>query len=113
MDSYFLAETLKYLYLLFTEDKDIVINLDNYILTTEAHLIPLSLSPLPDYALPDHAHHILLSCPNVKVPWVEASYYYYMWAEQCPGSRHLYSIESVIFKRYDNIPLIRDVIHVH
>ena len=33
--SWFLAETLKYLYLLFCEDD--VISLDKYVLTTEAH----------------------------------------------------------------------------
>uniref|UniRef100_A0A8C4R6P3 alpha-1,2-Mannosidase n=1 Tax=Eptatretus burgeri TaxID=7764 RepID=A0A8C4R6P3_EPTBU len=44
MDSFFLAEMFKYLYLLFTEEADLGIDLDNYIFTTEAHLLPLSLS---------------------------------------------------------------------
>ena len=44
MDSYLLAETFKYLYLLFTDADKVGINLDNYIFTTEAHLLPLSLS---------------------------------------------------------------------
>ncbi|CAH8528221.1 unnamed protein product [Heterobilharzia americana] len=43
-DSFVLAETFKYLYLLFAEPSDIPINLDDYIFTTEAHLLPLSLS---------------------------------------------------------------------
>lgn len=44
MDSFVLAETFKYLYLLFAEPKDLAINMDNYLFTTEAHLLPLSLS---------------------------------------------------------------------
>lgn len=43
-DSFVLAETFKYLYLLFAEPSDIPIKLDDYIFTTEAHLLPLSLS---------------------------------------------------------------------
>ena len=44
MDSYVLAETFKYLYLLFTEKEDLIVDIDDYIFTTEAHLLPLSLS---------------------------------------------------------------------
>ncbi|CAH8843416.1 unnamed protein product [Trichobilharzia szidati] len=46
-DSFVLAETFKYLYLLFAESSDLPINLDDYIFTTEAHLLPLSLSRHP------------------------------------------------------------------
>ncbi|KAH9516895.1 ER degradation-enhancing alpha-mannosidase-like protein 3 [Dermatophagoides farinae] len=44
MDSFFLAETLKYLYLLFSEKHEIEFNLDDYVFTTEAHFLPLSLA---------------------------------------------------------------------
>lgn len=44
MDSFVLAETFKYLYLLFADESDLFINLDNFIFTTEAHLFPLSLA---------------------------------------------------------------------
>ena len=44
MDSFVLAETFKYLYLLFSEHEDVAIDVDNYIFTTEAHLLPLTLS---------------------------------------------------------------------
>ena len=44
MDSFVLSETFKYLYLLFSEDEDLILNVDDYIFTTEAHLLPLSLS---------------------------------------------------------------------
>ncbi|XP_074655390.1 ER degradation-enhancing alpha-mannosidase-like protein 3 [Tubulanus polymorphus] len=44
MDSYVMAETFKYLYLLFTEKEDLFINVDDYVFTTEAHLLPLTLA---------------------------------------------------------------------
>ncbi|KAL1502333.1 hypothetical protein ABEB36_007489 [Hypothenemus hampei] len=44
MDSFVLAETFKYLYLLFADKEDIPINLDQFIFTTEGHLFPLTLS---------------------------------------------------------------------
>jgi len=37
--SYFLAETLKYLYLLFSDDE--ALNLEDWVLNTEAHLLPV------------------------------------------------------------------------
>ncbi|XP_008422199.1 ER degradation-enhancing alpha-mannosidase-like protein 3 isoform X2 [Poecilia reticulata] len=48
MDSFFLAEMFKYLYLLFSEKSQLLINLDDYIFTTEAHLLPVSLSTTQD-----------------------------------------------------------------
>uniref|UniRef100_A0A665X1U6 alpha-1,2-Mannosidase n=1 Tax=Echeneis naucrates TaxID=173247 RepID=A0A665X1U6_ECHNA len=44
MDSFFLAEMFKYLYLLFSEKNQLPIDIDDYIFTTEAHLLPVSLS---------------------------------------------------------------------
>ncbi|XP_075228835.1 ER degradation enhancer, mannosidase alpha-like 2 isoform X2 [Lycorma delicatula] len=44
MDSFVLAETFKYLFLLFAEPSDLLINLDEFLFTTEAHLLPLSLA---------------------------------------------------------------------
>lgn len=44
MDSFVLAETFKYLYLLFASKEDLILNLDEFIFTTEGHLLPLSLS---------------------------------------------------------------------
>ncbi|XP_071490200.1 ER degradation-enhancing alpha-mannosidase-like protein 3 [Diadema antillarum] len=46
MDSFVLAETFKYLYLLFAEPEELVLDVDNYLLTTEAHLLPLSISKI-------------------------------------------------------------------
>ncbi|KAI5641340.1 glycosyl hydrolase family 47 domain-containing protein [Phthorimaea operculella] len=44
MDSFVLAETFKYLYMLFGEDKDLPVSLEDYVLTTEAHFLPLWLA---------------------------------------------------------------------
>uniref|UniRef100_A0A8C0LXD8 alpha-1,2-Mannosidase n=2 Tax=Canis lupus familiaris TaxID=9615 RepID=A0A8C0LXD8_CANLF len=44
MDSFFLAEMFKYLYLLFADKEDIIFDIEDYIFTTEAHLLPLWLS---------------------------------------------------------------------
>lgn len=44
MDSFVLAETFKYLYLLFADKDDLILNLDEFLFTTEGHLLPLSLS---------------------------------------------------------------------
>ncbi|XP_047524243.1 ER degradation-enhancing alpha-mannosidase-like protein 3 [Pieris napi] len=44
MDSFVLAETFKYLFMLFGEDKDLPIKLEDYVLTTEAHFLPLWLA---------------------------------------------------------------------
>ncbi|KAM7352672.1 ER degradation enhancer, mannosidase alpha-like 2 isoform 1-T3 [Cochliomyia hominivorax] len=46
MDSFVLSETFKYLYLLFTDPQDLILNVDEFVFTTEAHLLPLSLAQL-------------------------------------------------------------------
>uniref|UniRef100_A0A3Q3KIL5 alpha-1,2-Mannosidase n=1 Tax=Mastacembelus armatus TaxID=205130 RepID=A0A3Q3KIL5_9TELE len=47
MDSFFLAEMFKYLFLLFAEAEDLPFDVEDYVFTTEAHLLPLSLSMAP------------------------------------------------------------------
>ena len=44
MDSFVLAETFKYLYLLFSEESERILNIHNFVFTTEAHLLPLTLA---------------------------------------------------------------------
>lgn len=46
LDSFLLSETLKYLYLIFADPSEIDFDLDTFIFTTEAHLLPLSLGQL-------------------------------------------------------------------
>eukprot|EP00050_Salpingoeca_kvevrii_P019638 m.88552 g.88552 ORF g.88552 m.88552 type:complete len:784 (-) comp8508_c0_seq1:159-2510(-) len=43
MDSFVLAETFKYLFLLFSEPEELPFDLDKFVFTTEAHLVPLAL----------------------------------------------------------------------
>ena len=43
MDSFVLAELFKYLFLLFSDEADLPIDVDDYVFTTEAHLLPLSI----------------------------------------------------------------------
>ena len=40
MESFFLAETLKYFYLLFSDDKDLL-PLDRFVFNTEGHALPI------------------------------------------------------------------------
>ena len=46
-ESFFLAETLKYLYLLYTDDD--VIPLDQYVFNTEAHPLPVFTPTVFDF----------------------------------------------------------------
>lgn len=46
MDSFVLSETIKYLFLIFADPSELILDLDNFIFTTEAHLLPLSLGQL-------------------------------------------------------------------
>lgn len=72
MDSYLLSETIKYLYLLFTDEADLLINIDDFIFTTEAHLLPLSLGQLSNITTmskDDEDNHLvdldfMRSCPS-------------------------------------------------
>ena len=43
MDSFVLSETLKYLYLLFTDESDLLIDINRFIFTTEGHLLPIGI----------------------------------------------------------------------
>lgn len=43
LDSFVLAETFKYLYLIFADSAELPFDPDNYVLTTEAHFLPLTI----------------------------------------------------------------------
>ena len=53
MDSFVLSETFKYLYLIFAESEDLLLDPDNFVLTTEAHFLPLSIGDSPAPAQSD------------------------------------------------------------
>ncbi|XP_058801415.1 ER degradation-enhancing alpha-mannosidase-like protein 3 [Phymastichus coffea] len=70
MDSFVLSETFKYLYLLFADPNDLILNLDEYVFTTEGHLLPLSLASVRFNATKDierekvHVEETDRTCPN-------------------------------------------------
>ena len=61
LDSFVLAETFKYLYLLFADESDLILDLNNWLFTTEGHLMPLSLARLSNRtAVPVKTEFIIL-----------------------------------------------------
>jgi hypothetical protein len=55
LESFFFAETLKYLHLLFSEPS--ALSLETHVLTTEAHVLPvLALRRVPSGSEQEHAH---------------------------------------------------------
>uniref|UniRef100_A0A3Q3RFB4 alpha-1,2-Mannosidase n=1 Tax=Mastacembelus armatus TaxID=205130 RepID=A0A3Q3RFB4_9TELE len=74
MDSFFLAEMFKYLFLLFAEAEDLPFDVEDYVFTTEAHLLPLSLSMAPHSStVPSNRTEELddsnfdWTCPNTRL----------------------------------------------
>ncbi|XP_048064799.1 ER degradation-enhancing alpha-mannosidase-like protein 3 isoform X4 [Megalobrama amblycephala] len=77
MDSFFLAEMFKYLFLLFAEEEDLPFNVEDYIFTTEAHLLPLSLSTASNSQAPPVVNNMAgeelddsnfeWTCPNTRL----------------------------------------------
>ncbi|XP_069794269.1 ER degradation-enhancing alpha-mannosidase-like protein 3 isoform X2 [Narcine bancroftii] len=74
MDSFFLAEMFKYLFLLFAEKEDVLFDIEDYIFTTEAHLLPLWLSTNFTKNKKNETSYTYLddsnfdwSCPNTQV----------------------------------------------
>uniref|UniRef100_A0A2M4BE78 alpha-1,2-Mannosidase n=1 Tax=Anopheles marajoara TaxID=58244 RepID=A0A2M4BE78_9DIPT len=71
MDSYVLSETFKYLFLLFSDPADLILNIEDFIFTTEAHLLPLTLGVLGNHTMgardqEDQVHMLdyMRSCPS-------------------------------------------------
>ncbi|XP_017471180.1 PREDICTED: ER degradation-enhancing alpha-mannosidase-like protein 3, partial [Rhagoletis zephyria] len=70
MDSFVLSETFKYLFLLFSDPQDLVVNVDEFVFTTEAHLLPLTIAQLGNttFSLRQTDEHNVLdfmrTCPN-------------------------------------------------
>uniref|UniRef100_A0A667X6I5 alpha-1,2-Mannosidase n=1 Tax=Myripristis murdjan TaxID=586833 RepID=A0A667X6I5_9TELE len=75
MDSFFLAEMFKYLFLLFADTEDLPFDVEDYIFTTEAHLLPLSLSMAPTSSAATNAtvseelddSNFDWTCPNTRL----------------------------------------------
>lgn len=117
MDSFVLAETFKYLYLLFAEEEELLLDMDGFIFNTEAHLLPLSLASGSgadwreflansstnssfsgsavswEEAVPHTAESVVLSaplyCPREDRPYVLRNHYQRLMLKQCTASRFL------------------------
>uniref|UniRef100_A0A673GXE0 alpha-1,2-Mannosidase n=1 Tax=Sinocyclocheilus rhinocerous TaxID=307959 RepID=A0A673GXE0_9TELE len=75
MDSFFLAEMFKYLFLLFAEEDDLPFNVEDYVFTTEAHLLPLSLSTASNSQAPPllDDSNFEWTCPNTRLLFPDPS----------------------------------------
>ena len=107
MDSYVLAETFKYLFLLFAEEGDVPFNMDDFIFTTEAHILPLSLSKLHNISKPrgqfsdptiPEKFKIPSQCSSIKVPWMETDKFLKLIGKQCTSSRYLFPLSEGIYR---------------
>ena len=76
MDSFVLTETFKYLYLLFSKEDELYLDMGQFVLTTEAHLLPLTLARLSNATAvpvtekfdfdPDEDVEYELACPSTR-----------------------------------------------
>jgi hypothetical protein len=67
---------------------------DDYIFTTEAHIIPLSLSnphKTSDVPLSDSLPH---QCSAIKLPWMEVNIYHKLLSKQCSISRYAHPLSA-------------------
>lgn len=95
MDSFVLAETFKYLYLLFAEEDDLVLEMDDFIFTTEAHILPLKLSKYNNNSSSSSNDTELPSqCLNMEIPWTEVDSYEKLLKKQCSVSRYTYELNG-------------------
>ncbi|KAG8132806.1 hypothetical protein E2320_010625 [Naja naja] len=78
MDSFFLAEMFKYLYLLFADKEDLTFDIEDYVFTTEAHLLPLWLSTANQTAL----------VKNITTEYMELDDSNFDWT--CPNTQILF-----------------------
>lgn len=87
MDSFVYAETFKYLYLMFAEEDELLIEIDDFIFTTEAHLVPLDLD---DYV-----------SKNIKTDLDKQNqegfnFYSTNWKDKtCPSLKFLFNSQSI------------------
>uniref|UniRef100_A0A4W4GIE2 alpha-1,2-Mannosidase n=1 Tax=Electrophorus electricus TaxID=8005 RepID=A0A4W4GIE2_ELEEL len=74
----FLAEMFKYLFLLFAEDEDLPFDVEDYVFTTEAHLLPLSLSTALRSSSPPQTTPQIYELDDANFEWT------------CPNTRLLF-----------------------
>ena len=79
MDSFVITETFKYLYLLFTKEEESFLDISQFVFTTEAHLLPLSLARLSN-----------VTTVPVTETWEEEEDEEVEYAQACPSTRYLF-----------------------
>ncbi|XP_018018323.1 ER degradation-enhancing alpha-mannosidase-like protein 3 isoform X2 [Hyalella azteca] len=90
MDSFVLSETFKYLYLLFSKPHELPFNMDNFVLTTEAHLLPLSLARASVASVPRNSSSPpLLEVEDPPVDDADGEF-----SHSCPNAHSLYPGEQ-------------------
>jgi len=67
IDSFVFAETFKYLYLLFEDHDKLAIDIDEFLFTTEAHMLPLNLVRRDRQSESESAAGDEKTCPSLKV----------------------------------------------
>lgn len=89
MDSFVFAETFKYLYLLFTEDENIIFDIEDFIFSTEAHLLPLKID---DYIEPRLRKQLKpKSANNQRAASIQRS----SWRQRtCPNLSHMFGTKK-------------------
>uniref|UniRef100_A0A3Q3VII3 alpha-1,2-Mannosidase n=1 Tax=Mola mola TaxID=94237 RepID=A0A3Q3VII3_MOLML len=101
MDSFFLAEMFKYLFLLFADADDLPFDVEDYVFTTEAHLLPLSLSTAPHSS----------SIPSNRTLEEELDDSNFDWT--CPNTRLLFPDPAFPRNLREPIPPNRCVSRLH
>ena len=79
MDSFVFAETFKYLYLIFEEEEALLFDLNEFLFTTEAHLLPLKIEQYIGNAEMKKANQI------GNKSWMKKS---------CPSLKHLFNLKD-------------------
>ncbi len=88
MESFFLGETLKYFYLLFSDDQK-TLSVDRYVLNSEAHFFPIHTSRWPD----PFATKIILESFSPFLP----SFSLFLFLSLFPGKLKYHEVETKTF----------------
>ena len=86
MDSFVITETFKYLYLLFTQEEESFLDISQFVFTTEAHLLPLSLARLSNSTV----------VPVMEDAFFEEEDEEVEYSQACPSTKYL-------FPRYSSV----------
>lgn len=116
MDSFVLAETFKYLYLLFANDSELLIDVNDFVFTTEAHLLPLSLARLSNKTAVPVSYLVLIfqskmyySCMIFSFQLRSGSSDAYdedvEFARSCPSTEYLFPHKPASFVQELRTPL--------